>query len=292
MTKSLFIRSCERYKDVLDLAHPNIIKFNDYHRDCDIVSKLTPSRTPQVNGVAERRNQTFFITDLILGYAHESDTHILNRVQTKKVSKTLSKCGAGKFPHSSTLRYGILRHSLYAIPRTILSPDPKDVGLSVIHKIALDIYFSDPLKGARKGMFLERDMMSQGVSGRLIDLEEIRESTDNKPIVDTSVQPEVEQPVESVDDSLPLRRTSRVSNPPQFSGFHITAGGDTLIGDKTLINMDEPSDYKEAMAGPEDAQWIEAMDSEIQSMKDNQVWNLVEPTPSLETVGCCRWIFK
>ena len=33
------------------------------------------------------------------------------------------------------------------------------------------------------------------------------------------------------------------------------------------------------------------MDSEIQFMKDNQVWNLVEPTPGLKTVGC-RWIFK
>ena len=57
-------------------------------------------------------------------------------------------------------------------------------------------------------------MMSQGVSGSPIDLEEIRESTNDEPIVDTSTQPEVEQPVESVDVSLPLRRTSRVSNPP------------------------------------------------------------------------------
>ena len=64
-----------------------------------------------------------------------------------------------------------------------------------------------------------------------------------------------------------------------------------MIGDKTLINLDEPSNYKEAMAGPEAAQWKEAMDSEIQSMKDNQVWNLVEPTPGHKTVGC-KWIFK
>ena len=33
------------------------------------------------------------------------------------------------------------------------------------------------------------------------------------------------------------------------------------------------------------------MDNEIQSMKYNQVWNLVEPTPGIKTVGC-RWIFK
>jgi transposase InsO family protein len=34
------------------------IKFNDYPRNCGIVSQLTPSRTPPPNGVAERRNQT------------------------------------------------------------------------------------------------------------------------------------------------------------------------------------------------------------------------------------------
>ena len=30
----------------------------DYLRECGIVSQLTPPRTPQLNGVAERRNRT------------------------------------------------------------------------------------------------------------------------------------------------------------------------------------------------------------------------------------------
>ena len=34
------------------------IKFNDYLRDCGIVSQLTSFRTPHLNGVAERRHQT------------------------------------------------------------------------------------------------------------------------------------------------------------------------------------------------------------------------------------------
>ncbi|GKE03802.1 retrotransposon protein, putative, ty1-copia subclass [Tanacetum coccineum] len=33
------------------------------------------------------------------------------------------------------------------------------------------------------------------------------------------------------------------------------------------------------------------MKSEIQSMYDNQVWNLVDTTPDIKTVGC-KWIFK
>jgi hypothetical protein len=64
-----------------------------------------------------------------------------------------------------------------------------------------------------------------------------------------------------------------------------------LISDCTLTNLDEPANYKEAMASSEAAKWKEAMDSEIQSMKDNQVWNLVDPTPGHKTVGC-KWIFK
>ena len=79
----------------------------------------------------------------------------------------------GKVPSLKHIKSGVVRHSLYEIPRTILSPDLKDVGLSVIHKIALDIYFSDPLKMvfvARKGMFLEREMMSlkESVGAQLI----------------------------------------------------------------------------------------------------------------------------
>ena len=33
-------------------------KFLDYLKECGIVSQLTPPRTPQLNGVAKRRNQT------------------------------------------------------------------------------------------------------------------------------------------------------------------------------------------------------------------------------------------
>nr|GEX37316.1 putative retrotransposon protein [Tanacetum cinerariifolium] len=45
------------------------------------------------------------------------------------------------------------------------------------------------------------------------------------------------------------------------------------------------------MASLDAAKWKEAMKSEIQSMYDNQVWNLVATTPGLKMVGC-KWIFK
>ena len=85
------------------------IEFDDYLRDCGIVSPLNPPRTPQLNGVAERRNQT--LLDMVRsmmsraslpitfwGYALETAAHILNRVPTKKVSKTPFEMWSEKVP--------------------------------------------------------------------------------------------------------------------------------------------------------------------------------------------------
>ena len=137
---------------------------------------------------------------------------------------------------------------------------------------------------ARRGVFRERELISQGDSGRQIELEEIQESIDEGTST-AGTQPEEETPVEPIDESLPLRRSDRVRVHPQFYGFHITTEGDTYISDGTLVNLDEPNSYKEAMAGPESAKWKEAMDSEIQSMYDNQVWDLVDNVPGRKTVG-------
>ena len=68
--------------------------------------------------------------------------------------------------------------------------------------------------------------------------------------------------------------------------FHITTKGDTFISDSTVINLDEPNNYKEAMASAESAKWKEAIDSEIQSMYDTHVWNLVDNVTGRKTVRC------
>ncbi|GJY19225.1 hypothetical protein Tco_0390716 [Tanacetum coccineum] len=100
----------------------------------------------------------------------------------------------------------------------------------------------------------------------------------------------VVKPIKPDDICLPIRRTSgRESEPLWFYyGFHIE---EDTISDSTLSELDEPSNNKEAMASLEAAKWKEAMKSEIQSMYDNQVWNLVDTTPGLMTVGC-KWMFK
>nr|GFA85486.1 hypothetical protein [Tanacetum cinerariifolium] len=83
--------------------------------------------------------------------------------------------------------------------------------------------------------------------------------------------------------------SGRVNKPPQlYYGFY---NEENKISDSTLNELDEPVNCTEAMASPEAAKWKEAMKSEIQSMYNNQIWNLVDTTPDLKMVRC-KWIFK
>nr|GEV21023.1 hypothetical protein [Tanacetum cinerariifolium] len=85
-----------------------------------------------------------------------------------------------------------------------------------------------------------------------MDIEEIQEPADEEPIVNTNTQPEVVTPIKPDDISLPIRKTSsRVNKPPQFYyGFHIE---EDKISDSILSKLDEPVNYKEAMASLEAA---------------------------------------
>ncbi|GKA81002.1 retrotransposon protein, putative, ty1-copia subclass [Tanacetum coccineum] len=47
-----------------------------------------------------------------------------------------------------------------------------------------------------------------------------------------------------------------------------------------LEDLDEPPNYKAALSDPKSHKWLEAMNTEMQSMKDNQVWVLVELPPN------------
>jgi hypothetical protein len=49
--------------------------------------------------------------------------------------------------------------------------------------------------------------------------------------------------------------------------------------------------YMEAMMGPNSEKWLGAVESEIESMHDNQVWNLVDPIDGVRPMDC-KWVFK
>ncbi|GJR53505.1 putative retrotransposon ty1-copia subclass protein [Tanacetum coccineum] len=58
-----------------------------------------------------------------------------------------------------------------------------------------------------------------------------------------------------------------------------------------LGDLGEPATYKAALLDLESDKWLTAMNVEMQSIKDNEVWILVELPPNGKTVGS-KWLFK
>ena len=59
-------------------------------------------------------------------------------------------------------------------------------------------------------------------------------------------------------------------NAPERYGFIIENN------ESYIIENDEPLTYTEAIMSRDSKKWIEAMESEIDSMYSNQVWSLVD----------------
>jgi hypothetical protein len=61
-----------------------------------------------------------------------------------------------------------------------------------------------------------------------------------------------------------------------------------ITGERDILwlDNDEPMTYVEAMMDQDSDKWQSAMRSEIDSMGDNQVWNLVDPPDGVKPMEC------
>ena len=86
----------------------------------------------------------------------------------------------------------------------------------------------------------------------------------------------------------PLRRSGRVPRQlDRYYGF--------LIRDGDPVELDENDEdlitYMDAIQRPDSEKWLEAMKSEMESMKVNDVWTLVDSPEGVKSIGC-KWVFK
>ncbi|KAL4280602.1 hypothetical protein GQ457_03G017070 [Hibiscus cannabinus] len=176
------------------------------------------------------------------GYALETTAFTLNRVPSKSVQKT---------------------------PHEILNPNPKNV-------LLLDIprKLRDTISTTRtKCLLLELEYSLKGIfansgKGRNIELKEVQEQQDIEPEVEEIPLVVEENPIDL--ETQPLRRSTRERHEPERYGFLVTTHGDVI-----LVDQDEPKTYQEAVASPDSEKWLEAMRSEMDSMSDNQGFNIL-----------------
>nr|GEV44536.1 putative retrotransposon Ty1-copia subclass protein [Tanacetum cinerariifolium] len=63
------------------------------------------------------------------------------------------------------------------------------------------------------------------------------------------------------------------------------------VEEHELRDLGEPDNYKAALLDPESDKWLNVMNVEMQSMRDNEVWELVDLPPNGKTIGH-KWLFK
>ncbi|GJR38458.1 retrotransposon protein, putative, ty1-copia subclass [Tanacetum coccineum] len=234
-------------------------EFLDHLTDHGIIAHRTPPYTPQHNGVSERRNKT-----------------LLDMVRSMMSQTTLPK---------SFWDYAleIAARILNMVPTKKVEKTPYEVRHGQAPKLSyLKVWGCEAL--VKRNTLTKPDKLEP--SGSLEDLE-IKQDEDTHPSIDTSLHHEeddleINEPQNDID---PIRRSTRTRNAPNRMCLYIDAE------EHELGDLGEPANYKSALLDRESDKWLNVMNVEMQSMKDNEVWDLVDLPPNNKTIGS-KWLFK
>nr|GEX45636.1 hypothetical protein [Tanacetum cinerariifolium] len=254
-------------------------EFKDYLKACGIIQQLTPPYTPQHKGVSERRNRTLLnmvrsmmnLTTLLLSfwdYALESATSILSMVPTKKVDKTPYELWYGKVPNLSYLKvWGCEAFVKRDMPDKLQQRSVKCIFIGY-PKETMGYYFNflpeNKIVVARYAEFFEKNLITQEVSGRAIDLEEIQDEDTLPSKITGEIPMEVEGFEPPQEEVILVRRYERTHRAPTRLCLNVD------VEENSLGDLNEPASYKAVMLDSESNKWLDAMNAEMQSMKDNQ----------------------
>jgi len=110
-----------------------------------------------------------------------------------------------------------------------------------------------------------------------------------------------------------ITRAGRVINPPECYGFE-NQGPEVTMCDApprsptpenqpleileeshwanlNVMLIDEPMSYRQAKVSPQWSDWKKAMDNELKSLKENDVWDVI-PKPVGRKIVASQWVFK
>nr|GEW50312.1 hypothetical protein [Tanacetum cinerariifolium] len=242
-------------------------EFKDYLKACGIVQHLTPAYTPQHIDVFERRNSTLLDmvdkTSYELWYEKVSNLSYLKvwgcealvkRDTPDKLQQRSIKCIFIRYPKET------MGYCFYFLPK---------------NKIVV----------ARFAEFFERNLITQEVSGRAIDLEEIQDEDTSPSEITSKIPMEVEGFEPPEEEVILIRRSKKTHRALNRLCLNVK------VEEHSLGDLNETTSYKAAMLDSKSNKWIDVMNAKIQSMIDNMVWVLVDLPPGCKTVKS-KWIFK
>ena len=79
-----------------------------------------------------------------------------------------------------------------------------------------------------------------------------------------------------------LRRSGRERRPPDYYGVEVNTVGEL---------QNEPASFDDVLQSSKKDKWMNAMEQEMKSLKENEVWEMVELPKDRKTVGS-KWVYK
>ncbi|GJZ62843.1 zinc finger, CCHC-type containing protein [Tanacetum coccineum] len=181
------------------------------------------------------------------GYAPETAARIINMVPTKKVDRTPYEIWHGKSAKLSYLR-------VWGCEALVKRDTPNKLDSRFIKFIFVEASGSHGLleiSGSGKGLELIQEEDTQPSKNT---------SKEHTKIAATEVK--------SQNVGVSIRRSARIPQVPDRYGYYLD------IEEYELGDLNEPPNYKAALANPEYDKWLEAMNTEMQSVDRNNAKKL------------------
>nr|GEZ04791.1 hypothetical protein [Tanacetum cinerariifolium] len=211
-----------------------------------------------------------------LAYAPSPRSHrrLRERIQKRTRSATTARRKSRKLKHGVVSL--CVRNGMYASVEAIMAckPFPHQVKRA---KDLLGLIHNDvcvPFRMVSKKASGSHGLLKVSVSD--VGLELIQED-DIQPFKNTSKRHDEAEPTK-VDPhyvEVPIRRSRRISQAHDRYSFYVDV-------EHELGDLNEPPNYKAVLLDLEPDKWLDAMNTEMHSIKDNQVWCLVDLHPNGE----------
>jgi transposase InsO family protein len=305
--------------------------FAKFLEECGIVPQYTMPGSPTMNGVAERRNRTLkdmvrsmithsTLPESLWGEALKTAAYILNRVPTKATDKTPYELWTGKMPSLKHLH-------IWGCPAEARPYRPNEKKLDARTISCYFIGYSERSRGYKfydpttkaifetgNARFFEDVEFAGGervtdfvfdeeyVEIPLIAIDNDRDQVSIPDIVQEAT-PDQDNVIISPSESQQLVPEEQTLQPQELMPLRrSTRERRSAVPDDYIVFLqehevdigvveDDPINFRQAIESSNSQKWLDAMNEEIKSMKDNDVWDLVPLPEGAKPIGC-KWIFK
>ena len=266
-------------------------EFSHFLQQNGIRHETTVPKTPEQNGVAERANRTLveavraMLSDSKLP-KHFWAEALLTAVYVKNRSPTVAILD--KTPFEALIKRKPSVKHLRTFGCICYSHVPKDERHKLDSKSRRCVFMGYNQEGksyrvydlVNKKTIISRDVIfSEGerVSSEKESKVSREGSTMNFPLDSDDVSTTDRERQESQ-----LRRSTRERKEPERYGEWAYS---------SMTESGEPSTFKQAQKSADHEHWSRAMQGEIDSINESEVWTLVKPPVGVTPVGC-KWVFK